>query len=194
MIEFKPPFAGTAEEIDWIKQTSDCYFIIDENGEVLYWSAELGKLLDIPALQTVGKTCRSLDLFSDCSGKSLCKNCKVLSAAKYMKNCNGSRTVFFKSDSVSLPLQKYMRASSYDKRLIWITLEQISAFPFIKKLTSQEIKVLALLSKGYTAQHIAIELHIAYTTVRTHIRNLLSKLEVHNQKEAVALFFAEFLK
>lgn len=195
MGELKAPFVtNDLEDMSWIRRTSDCYFIIDETGKVLQWSAELGTLLGISATQAVGKACRSLDLFSDSTGNSLCKTCQVLSATQHMNNCNGSRRVFVQRGSVRVPFLKNIRASSYDKRLIWVTLEQAAIFSLMEKLTSQENKVLDLLSRGHTTQQIAIELHISYTTVRTHIRNLLSKLGVHNQKEAVSLFFAELLK
>ncbi|MHA6534312.1 response regulator transcription factor [Paenibacillus sp. BAC0078] len=194
MGELKAPFITDVEDMSWIKRTSDCYFIIDETGHILQWSSEIGTLLGISAAQAVGETCRSLDLFSDCTGNSLCKTCQVLSAAQHMKNCNGSRRVYVQRGSVRFPLLKSIRASSYDKRLIWVTLEQAAVFSLTEKLTSQENRVLDLLSKGQTAQQIAMDLHISYTTVRTHIRNLLSKLGVHTQKEAVSLFFAELLK
>lgn len=194
MGELRAPFITGVEDMNWIKRTSDCYFIIDETGQILQWSPELGKLLGIPATQAVGTTCRSLNLFSDCTGNSLCSACQVLYAAREMDNCNGSRRVFVERGSVRVPLVKSIRASSYDKRLIWVTLEQAAGFSLTDKLTSQENKVLDLLSRGHTGQQIAMDLHISYTTVRTHIRNLLSKLGVHNQKEAVSLFFAELLK
>ena len=53
-------------------------------------------------------------------------------------------------------------------------------------LTDREKEVLALLSRGRTGEAIAMELHISPLTVRTHIRNLLSKLGVHSRLEAVA--------
>ncbi|MBP2110423.1 response regulator transcription factor [Paenibacillus silagei] len=189
MEELKESFVTNVEDMSWIRRTSDCYFIIDETGRVIQWSTELEMLLGISATQAVGKTCRSLDLFSDCTGNSLCKTCQVLSATKHMDNCNGSRKVFVQCGSIRVPFMKDIRVSNYDKRLIWVTLEQTSMFSLTEKLTPQENKVLDLLSRGHSTQQISLELYISYTTVRTHIRNLLSKLGVHNQKEAVSLFF-----
>jgi DNA-binding NarL/FixJ family response regulator len=54
-------------------------------------------------------------------------------------------------------------------------------------LTAREREVLALLGRGATSQGIADELGIAPNTVRTHVQNILSKLQVHSRLEAVAL-------
>lgn len=55
-----------------------------------------------------------------------------------------------------------------------------------ERLTIREQEVLELLAKGKSGNEIAEELHIAPLTVRTHIRNLMSKMGVHSRLEAVA--------
>lgn len=57
------------------------------------------------------------------------------------------------------------------------------------ELTERELEVLLLLSKGKTNQEIADELFIAIKTVKTHVSNLLSKLEVHDRTQAVIYAF-----
>ncbi|UCD43515.1 MAG: response regulator transcription factor [Chloroflexota bacterium] len=54
-----------------------------------------------------------------------------------------------------------------------------------ERLTMREHEVLELLAAGKSGNEIAEELHIAPLTVRTHIRNLMSKLGVHSRLEAV---------
>jgi two-component system response regulator DevR len=54
-----------------------------------------------------------------------------------------------------------------------------------ERLTVREQEVLELLASGKTGSEIAEDLHIAPLTVRTHIRNLMSKLGVHSRLEAV---------
>jgi DNA-binding NarL/FixJ family response regulator len=53
-------------------------------------------------------------------------------------------------------------------------------------LTDREMDVLNCLALGKSGNMIAKELHIAPLTVRTHIRNLMSKLGVHTRLEAVS--------
>ena len=51
-------------------------------------------------------------------------------------------------------------------------------------LTNRELEVLLLVSKGYTNQEIADELFITLKTVKTHVSNILSKLEVNDRTQA----------
>ncbi|MDP4262820.1 MAG: response regulator transcription factor [Bacteroidota bacterium] len=53
-------------------------------------------------------------------------------------------------------------------------------------LTAREKTVLAYLVKGYSYKMIASPMDISIETVKTHIRNIYEKLQVHNQSEAVA--------
>jgi two-component system nitrate/nitrite response regulator NarL len=54
-------------------------------------------------------------------------------------------------------------------------------------LTPRERDVLAALIDGRSAEQIATDGHVSLTTVRTHIRSVLAKLEVRSQLAAVAL-------
>ena len=55
-----------------------------------------------------------------------------------------------------------------------------------ERLTLREQEILGMLAMGKSGNEIADELHIAPLTVRTHIRNLMSKMGVHSRLEAVA--------
>jgi DNA-binding NarL/FixJ family response regulator len=55
-----------------------------------------------------------------------------------------------------------------------------------ERLTPREQEVLACLARGKSGEDIARTLHIAPLTVRTHVRNLMSKLGAHSRLEAVA--------
>jgi DNA-binding NarL/FixJ family response regulator len=55
-----------------------------------------------------------------------------------------------------------------------------------ERLTVREQEILELLARGTSGNEIAEELHIAPLTVRTHIRNMMSKMGVHSRLEAVA--------
>jgi len=57
----------------------------------------------------------------------------------------------------------------------------------LARLTTREREILQLLSEGHRNQAIADRLFISAATARTHIANILSKLGVHSQIEAVAL-------
>jgi DNA-binding NarL/FixJ family response regulator len=61
------------------------------------------------------------------------------------------------------------------------------------QLSSREVEVLQLLSKGYSAKMIAAELSISFDTARFHLKNIYSKLHVNCGKEAIAKALSEHI-
>jgi two-component system response regulator DevR len=55
----------------------------------------------------------------------------------------------------------------------------------LASLTPREGEVLRLMAEGLASRSIAARLGISYTTIRTHIRSLGSKLGVHSKLEAI---------
>ncbi len=53
-------------------------------------------------------------------------------------------------------------------------------------LTKRELEVVGLVALGRTGPEIADELHIAHDTVRTHVRNAMTKLGVRSRAQLVA--------
>jgi DNA-binding NarL/FixJ family response regulator len=54
-------------------------------------------------------------------------------------------------------------------------------------VTRRELEVLKLLVEGQRPKQIARELSITNKTVATHVQNILSKLDVHSQGQAIAV-------
>jgi DNA-binding NarL/FixJ family response regulator len=54
------------------------------------------------------------------------------------------------------------------------------------QLTTQELRLLALLGEGHYYKTAAAELGISVNTVSTHLRHIYEKLQVHSKSEAVA--------
>ena len=53
-------------------------------------------------------------------------------------------------------------------------------------LSERETMVLVLLASGLSSSQIAQELIVALSTVRTHIKHIYTKLDVHTRHEAIA--------
>ncbi len=58
-------------------------------------------------------------------------------------------------------------------------------------LTPREIEVLQWLVKGYSIKVIAVEMNLAFDTVRSHLKNIYQKLHVNCGKEAIAKALSE---
>jgi DNA-binding NarL/FixJ family response regulator len=58
----------------------------------------------------------------------------------------------------------------------------------IHRLTDRESPVLTCMSRGLSQQAMAADLGIDKATVRTHVRNILGKLDAHSSAEAIAFY------
>jgi DNA-binding NarL/FixJ family response regulator len=57
--------------------------------------------------------------------------------------------------------------------------------PLVEPLSARELEVLVLLAEGQSNQEIAEHLYIAAGTVKNHVSNILSKLNVRDRTQAV---------
>ena len=71
----------------------------------------------------------------------------------------------------------------------WLLGKPTSSDP--RQLTEREESVLALLAEGATNAEIARRLRVSENTVKFHLQNLYTKLNVGNRTEAVAVYLRE---
>lgn len=79
---------------------------------------------------------------------------------------------------VSKPFTKYLTNSEYNK-------EQDKE-SICEQLSTREIDILKLVSKGYTNTEIGKALNISPHTVKGHLTHILTKLDLKNRQQAVA--------
>ena len=66
-----------------------------------------------------------------------------------------------------------------------ISTQQTSTDNLVEPLSRREMQVLRLLAAGLSNPEIAQELYIATSTVRSHVKNIYSKMNVHKRWDAV---------
>jgi len=66
------------------------------------------------------------------------------------------------------------------------TKSQVDQSGLIEPLSEREIEVLQFIAKGLTNQEISNKLFLSMHTIKTHTRNIYSKLGAHHRAEAVA--------
>jgi DNA-binding NarL/FixJ family response regulator len=65
--------------------------------------------------------------------------------------------------------------------------QSASGTDLLMTLTPRECEVLSYLAEGMGRREVAERMHLSPNTVRSHLQNLMGKLEVHSTLEAVAL-------
>lgn len=83
-----------------------------------------------------------------------------------------------------LPFETPVLRGARDERHTSAAWEPPSPWP---ALTAQESRVLACIVEGMSNKEIAQYLRISYSTVKTHVANILRKLNVSNRTEASVL-------
>ncbi|MDQ6643329.1 MAG: response regulator transcription factor [Chloroflexota bacterium] len=58
--------------------------------------------------------------------------------------------------------------------------------PLLDPLSERELDVLQLIAEGRSNKEIARSLYVSLGTVKTHLKHIYSKLEVHTRTQAIA--------
>ncbi|UCC55006.1 MAG: response regulator transcription factor [Anaerolineaceae bacterium] len=66
------------------------------------------------------------------------------------------------------------------------TYSHSQTLPVVEPLSKRELEVIQLIASGATNAEIAQELYIAVGTVKNHVKNIYSKLDVHSRTQAIA--------
>lgn len=175
-------------------------FAVDGQGTVLSWNPGAEVLLGYRADEAIGRKCYELLDGRLRSGKRLCASRCVARACTnrtagirdmdLVVQHRGGRREVLRVSTVTLPdhgggAAHFIRpaASEWNRRTagVRLTSDNLSA------VSRREADVLRGLANGRSTHDIATDLCISPLTVRTHLRNLLRKLNLRSQTQ-LALF------
>jgi LuxR family maltose regulon positive regulatory protein len=124
---------------------------------------------------------------------------EALSQALMLGKDSGMMTEYIKQCPTLVGLLKQLLSSGVAVDFIPKILDQISPtsptvtsfgdFPgayLAEPLSDRELQVLRLLNTALSVPEIALQLHLAPSTVRTHVQHIYNKLGVHGRLEALA--------
>lgn len=132
------------------------------------------------------------------------KDAKILVLTSYLDNEKiypvieaGAKGYMLKTSSAAEILNAIKKVAKGDLAIETEVDKKIKAYhdnpDLHEDLTARERDILELLAKGYDNQTIADELFISLKTVKTHVSNILSKLQVDDRTQAVVYAFQHHL-
>jgi DNA-binding NarL/FixJ family response regulator len=99
----------------------------------------------------------------------------------------GARAYLLKGSLRNELMETIRAVHAGQKRVSSEVAAEISAHSTDQALTPREVDVLRLVAKGQANKEIAAQLLLTEETVKTHIRNILGKLEANDRTHAVAI-------
>lgn len=205
-----------------LEHSPDAVFVTDRTNHIIFWNDAARFLLGFTADEAVGGHCDRLLAGSDPFGNRYCTDeCPIMRIAnrgEIVRNFSLNLRTKESQHIVTQVSVLQLRAGAPDDYYLVHLLranadttephtahEPASASrPHLvaaresidvraRKLTSREVEVLGMLAAGRSTPEIAERLHISQLTARSHIQNILEKLEVHSKVEAVAFAFQKNL-
>jgi len=204
-----------------LESSPDPVFVTDRLNRILFWNDAARALLGFEPEEAIGAPCAELLRGCDQFGNRYCSdNCPIMQMANRGESIREFDLTLESKDHQTLQgrvtvLQ--LRAGESDDYFLLHLLHghqnrqttatapptepprprlisaRESADARARKLTAREVEVLGMLAAGRSTPEIAERLHIAQLTARSHIQNILEKLEVHSKAEAVAFAFQKSL-
>jgi PAS domain S-box-containing protein len=205
-----------------LEMSPDAVFVTDRANHIVFWNDAARRMLGFMSDEAIGASCTELLKGTDLFGNRYCStDCPIMQLANRgeivrhfslgLASRDGEQVM---TDINVLQLRSggpddyYLvhQIRSFEQADVKPTPDNAAAPPRphlvtargsddarVRKLTAREVEVLGMLAAGRSTPEIAERLHIAQLTARSHIQNILDKLEVHSKAEAVAFAFQKNL-
>ncbi len=204
-----------------LEHSPDAVFATDRRNRIVFWNDSARRLLGYTKDEALGAECGRLLCGADVFGNRYCsENCPVMRMANRGEIVRNFTLTFQAREQVSVTASVsllQLRAELADAYFLLHLVRPVaqretqatseaetpprphlidthaSADVRVQKLTAREVEVLGMIAAGRSTPEIAERLHISQLTTRSHIQNILEKLEVHSKAEAVAFAFQKNL-
>ena len=201
-----------------LELSPDAVFVTDRANRIIFWNDSARSLLGFDVDEAVGADCDALLGGCDLFGNRYCsENCPIMQIANRGEVVhNFSLKIRTKHGEMLMAAATVVQLRSNQADEYWLAhilqaekphetiadsappkalhlVARESADARVRKLTTREVEVLGMIAAGRTTPEIAERLHISQLTARSHIQNILEKLEVHSKAEAVAFAFQKNL-
>ncbi len=195
----------------FLQSTADAAFATGEEGRIVIWNDAAQRLLGYKAGQVLGRPCHQVLCGKDVYGNRFCdRECNLARMAVRKESVRRFEMDVRKAsgDFVRVGVSVLTIPGSSNSRGTIVHILQpvaegkesdtltprhhhasqaTATAPSSSPLTRREIEVLRRLAAGSGTREIAASMFISVATARTHIQNILRKLEVHSKLAAVSL-------
>lgn len=188
-----------------VHSTAEAAFATAEENRIVMWNEAAEKLLGYKASEVLGRPCHEVLCGIDVFGNRFCDaGCNLHRMASRRESVRRFQMDVRKAGGelirLSISILAAPDAGGSEPTIIHMLQpasdlgqspapgqEPPAAGGSHQPLTRREMEVLRHLAAGTGTEQIAEAMFISVTTVRTHIQNILRKLEVHSKLAAVAL-------
>ena len=188
-----------------VHSTAEAAFATAEENRIVMWNEAAEKLLGYKASEVLGKPCHEVLCGIDVFGNRFCDaGCNLHRMASRRESVRRFQMDVRKATGefirLSISILAAPDAGDYGPTIIHMLqpamelkeiqragLEPAGVTGSHGPLTRREVEVLRHLAAGTGTEQIADAMFISVATVRTHIQNILRKLEVHSKLAAVSI-------
>lgn len=193
-----------------LERAGDGAFVIGADGRIVLWNRAAERILGYAAREVLGRPCCDVFVGTDDSGNRLCyRGCHIMTLVglgepvqsfDMRTRAKGGRAVWVNISILSVPARPdgpctvhLFRDVTATKELLTLVHERLAGPPPGgapgspgASLSRRELEVLRLMADGLSTSAAAERLHVSRATIRNHVQNILTKLDVHSRLEAVA--------
>lgn len=196
--------------------TKESAFACNRNGRIVDWNESAERLLGHSSSDVIGRQCFEVLDGKDIFGNRFChERCAIRSMIRRHESLKHWQLNYRTASSERINVSVSAVVVDGNKPSDYVVVHVLNPLPHLdrksmlaipdkhgnrfpldeaaeegsspKQLTARETEILRLLAAGSTTREMACRLYIGEETVRTHIRSILNKLNVHSRLEAVCL-------
>ena len=172
--------------------SGDALFAMDAQMRVTTWNEAAEQLTGKPAAEVIGRPCWEVIAGLNQDGSAACRpDCAWIRSLRSGRLISSQDLLLDTTRGLRHVVITTVSASDRDTPLYLHVLrdegpaERPSEEAHKGPLSRRQLRVLELLAEGRRARDIAAALGLSETTVRNHIRAVLSRLDCHSQLQAV---------
>ena len=181
-------------EVKWVGDAPDCRNVLQEieqfYPDVVLMDINMPLVDGLEGLRQIKESYPSVKVLMQTAFED---TDKIFSSLR-----NGANGYILKKDSVSRLAQSIMEVyeggAAMNPGIASKVLEFFKPKPIENNLSQRENDVLVLLAKGHSYKMIADVLHVSYSTVNSHIKNIYIKLHISSLGEAIAYYYQHIVQ